>query len=45
MAAARGNHRLQRKMDCMLGKLSLGMKANALMHGWQRLDDVGAGGG
>jgi hypothetical protein len=32
--------RLQKSMNLCLRKIDLGMRANALMHGWQRLDNV-----
>jgi hypothetical protein len=28
------------KIHCLLRKVDLGLRANALMHGWERADDV-----
>jgi len=33
-------HRLQKSMALCLRKIDLGMRANARMHGWVRLDNV-----
>ncbi|MEM2480683.1 MAG: hypothetical protein QXR87_02790 [Candidatus Hadarchaeales archaeon] len=35
-----GTHQLQLDMATCLRKIDLGMRANALMHGWQRVDGI-----
>jgi len=36
----RSTHQLQLDMATCLRKIDLGMRANALMHGWQRVDGI-----
>jgi len=36
----KSTHELQKVMITCLRKIDLGMRANARMHGWVRLDDV-----
>jgi hypothetical protein len=36
----RDTHRLLEKTHCLLRKLDVGLRANAAMHGWARIDEV-----